>query len=178
MRLSGSEQVSAPRLHPAAIIVLLSLLKHRACETARACCRSCGNVKDGATRWAAGIGGANRCPATGPGGSASFRGIVADFGFVRSGPGVLSIDPLAELAEAQEQLRGRLMELAPVDTEELRAAWQAAAEGVLKEEKERKSFDSFPEQFLLLVTCRDERHQVELLQRFHDQSIQVKALIA
>ncbi len=73
---------------------------------------------------------------------------------------LLSIDPLAELAEAQEQLRGRLMELAPADTEELRAAWQAAAEGVLREEKERKSYDSFPEQFLLLVTCRDEKHQV------------------
>ena len=42
---------------------------------------------------------------------------------------LLSIDPLAELAEAQEQLRGRLMELASADSEELRAAWQAAAEG-------------------------------------------------
>jgi hypothetical protein len=90
----------------------------------------------------------------------------------------LSIDPLAELAEAQEQLRGRLMELAPADTEELRAAWQAAAEGVLKEEKPGRSFDSIPEQFLLLVPCRDEKQQVELLQRFHDEGIQVKALIS
>ena len=48
---------------------------------------------------------------------------------------LLSIDPLAELAEAQEQLRGRLMELAP-------AAWQAAAEGALKDE-ERRSYDGF-----------------------------------
>ena len=91
---------------------------------------------------------------------------------------LLSIDPLAELAEAQEQLRGRLMELAPADTEELRAAWQAAADGALKEEKERKSYADFPEQFLLLVTCRDEKHQVELLQRFHDQGLQVKALVS
>ena len=91
---------------------------------------------------------------------------------------LLSIDPLAELAEAQEQLRGRLMELAPADSEELRAAWQAAAEGALKEEKERRSFDSIPEQFLLLVTCRDEQQQVELLQRFHNEGIQVKALIS
>jgi hypothetical protein len=90
----------------------------------------------------------------------------------------LSIDPLAELGEAQEQLRGRLMQLAPSDTEELRAAWQAAAEGALKEEKERRSFDSIPEQFLLLVACRDETQQVELLQRFHDEGIQAKALIS
>jgi hypothetical protein len=91
---------------------------------------------------------------------------------------LLSIDPLAELAEAQEQLRERLMELAPADSEELRVAWQAAAEGALREEKERPSFDSIPEQFLLLVTCRDEKQQVELLQRFHDEGIQVKALIS
>ena len=42
---------------------------------------------------------------------------------------LLSIDPLAE---AQEQLRGRLMELAPADTEELRAAWEAAARKCLE----------------------------------------------
>jgi hypothetical protein len=29
-----------------------------------------------------------------------------------------------------------------------------------------------------LVTCRDEKHQVELLQRFHTEGIQVKALIS
>jgi hypothetical protein len=81
------------------------------------------------------------------------------------------------VAEAQEQLRGRRMELAPSDTEELRAAWQAGAEGALKEEKERRAFTDIPEQFLLLVTCRDEK-QVELLQRSHDEGIQVKALIS
>ena len=41
-----------------------------------------------------------------------------------------------------------------------------------------KSFGDIPEQFLLLVTCRDEKQQVELLQRFHDEGIQVKALIS
>ena len=91
---------------------------------------------------------------------------------------LLSIDPLAELAEAQEQLRARLMELTPTDSEELLAAWQAAAEAALEEEKPRKSFGDIPEQFLLLVTCRDEKQQVELLQRFHDEGIQVKALIS
>ena len=91
---------------------------------------------------------------------------------------LLSIDPLAELAEAQEQLRERLMELTPTDSEELRAAWQAAANAALAEDKPRKSFDGIPEQFLLLVTCRDEKQQVELLQRFHDEGIQVKALIS
>ena len=66
------------------------------------------------------------------------------------------------------------MELAPADAEDLRAVWQAAAEGAL-EERPRKSFGDIPEQFLLLVTCRDEKQQVE---RFHDEGIQVKALIS
>jgi hypothetical protein len=95
---------------------------------------------------------------TGPGGAASFRGILSDFGFVRSDPEVLSIDPLAE---AQEQLSGRRGRPPP--------------RGALKEEKERPSFTDIPEQFLLLVTCRDEKQQVEPLQRFQDKGIQAKA---
>jgi hypothetical protein len=91
---------------------------------------------------------------------------------------LLSIDPLASLAQTQEQLRDRLLELTPADSAELQAAWQAVAEGVLAEKKPPRGFDDIPEQFLLLVTCRDEKHQVELLQRFHTEGIQVKALIS
>src|SRR5215469_336474 len=40
---------------------------------------------------------------------------------------LLSIDPLAALAEDQEQLRQRLTELAPPVPPELAEAWQAAA---------------------------------------------------
>ena len=69
---------------------------------------------------------------------------------------LLSIDPLAALAGTQEQLRDRLVELTPTDSEELRAAWQAAAEAVVGERPSRR-IDSIPEQFLVLVTCRDER---------------------
>ena len=43
---------------------------------------------------------------------------------------LLSIDPLAELAQEQEQLRERLPEVAPPVPPELEAAWQAAAEAV------------------------------------------------
>src|SRR5438309_6066074 len=41
---------------------------------------------------------------------------------------LLSIDPLAALARTQEQLRDRLLELAPPVSPELEAAWQAAAQ--------------------------------------------------
>jgi hypothetical protein len=41
---------------------------------------------------------------------------------------LLSIDPLAALAETQEQIHRRLLELAPVVSPELEAAWRSAAE--------------------------------------------------
>ena len=91
---------------------------------------------------------------------------------------LLSIDPLAALAQTQEQLRDRLMELAPADSDELRAAWQVAAEGVLAEPKPPRSFDNIPEQFLLLVTCRNETQQVELLERFKREGLDCKALLS
>ena len=50
--------------------------------------------------------------------------------------------------------------------------------GAMKEKKPERSFDGIPEQFLPLVTGYDEKQQVELLQRFHDEGIQVKALIS
>src|SRR5437773_1869429 len=43
---------------------------------------------------------------------------------------LLSIDPLAALAETQDQIQQRLLELTPTDSLELQAAWQAAAEAV------------------------------------------------
>src|SRR5437764_7465845 len=55
---------------------------------------------------------------------------VLDVGDEEARALLLSIDPLAALARTQEQLRDRLVELTPTDSEELRAAWQAAAEAV------------------------------------------------
>jgi hypothetical protein len=40
---------------------------------------------------------------------------------------LLSIDPLASLAESQTQLHDRLLELTPVQSPELEQAWRAAA---------------------------------------------------
>ena len=36
----------------------------------------------------------------------------------------------------------------------------------------------FPEQYLILLTCRDERHQVELLKRFTAEGLDCRALVA
>ena len=40
---------------------------------------------------------------------------------------LLSIDPLAALAQMQEQIHQRLLEITPTDFEELKAAWRRRA---------------------------------------------------
>ncbi len=91
---------------------------------------------------------------------------------------LLSIDPLAELAGQQEQLRQRLLELAPPVPEELQEAWQAAADACLEEPKgKRWGGVELPEQWYVLVECRDEKQQVELLKRFNAEGLICKAVL-
>jgi hypothetical protein len=93
---------------------------------------------------------------------------------------LLSIDPLAVLAQTQEQLRDRLRQLTPVASPELQAAWQAAAEPALASpgQGKRPQYHSIPEQFLVLLTCRDEQHQVELLGRLQAEGLECRALLS
>jgi hypothetical protein len=93
---------------------------------------------------------------------------------------LLSIDPLAALAETQTQLRDRLRELAPPVPEELQAAWQAAAEAALAppDPSPRPPVDLGVAQYLVLVTCRDERHQVEVLQRLAGDGLECRAVLS
>ena len=97
---------------------------------------------------------------------------------------LLSIDPLAALAETQQALHDRLKEVAPNPPPELLAAWEAEAEAALtkfarpngKKLNGEKPLE-ISEQFLVLITCRDENHQVELLGRFQGEGLECKALV-
>ena len=92
---------------------------------------------------------------------------------------LLSIDPLAALAETQEQLHRRLLEITPTGSEELAAAWQRAAEGHLEAlEASVPAAATCPAQYLILVTCRDEKQQVELLGRLGSEGLECKALLS
>jgi hypothetical protein len=91
---------------------------------------------------------------------------------------LLSIDPLADLAANQQQLLIRLTELTPVESPDLRALWEAAAAGALDALPEPARPDRgnyFAHQFYVLITCRDEKHQVELLERFHAEGLTCEA---
>jgi hypothetical protein len=92
---------------------------------------------------------------------------------------LLSIDPLAALAEIQHQLHQRLLEVTPAASPELEAAWRAAAEACLAAPALREGAVSpGPAQYLILVTCCDERHQVKLLTRFQDEGLDCRALLS
>ncbi len=93
---------------------------------------------------------------------------------------LLSIDPLAALAETQEQIHRRLLELTPSPSEELQAAWRAAAAASLGATVAPGSSppEALPAQFLIVLTCRDEGQQIELLQRFAAEGLDCKALLA
>src|SRR6266699_1238031 len=71
---------------------------------------------------------------------------------------LLSIDPLASLAQMQEQIHRRLLEITPTASPDLRSAWEAAARACLEVPAApgKQAPAALPEQFLLLVTCRDE----------------------
>lgn len=90
---------------------------------------------------------------------------------------LLSIDPLAALAETQEQIQRRLMDLTPVESEDLRAAWQATAEAAVQS-AEPVGLAGVPAQYLVLVTCHDESQQVALLERFRREGLDCRALLS
>ncbi len=93
---------------------------------------------------------------------------------------LLSIDPLAALAHTQQQLRDRLLELTPVSNAELQAAWEAAANPELAAltAAPRPVEQDLPEQWLVLVTCRDEKEQAALLERLNGEGFACKALLS
>jgi hypothetical protein len=70
---------------------------------------------------------------------------------------LLTIDPLASLPEEQEQIRQRLLETTPVTSPDLEMAWQAAADALLQTPHvdAAPALQTIPEQYLILVTCRD-----------------------
>lgn len=93
---------------------------------------------------------------------------------------LLTIDPLAALAHEQGQLRQRLLEITPVESEDLRLAWEALTASLAQETppEDDKPSPTLDEQYLVLVTCRDEEQQVELLERFTHEGLSCRALMA
>jgi hypothetical protein len=89
---------------------------------------------------------------------------------------LLTIDPLAALAQTQEAIHERLRQITPSTDAELKALWEGQTQKLL----EPGLLQNKPmlEQFLILVTCRNEKEQVELLRQFSENGLACKALVA
>jgi hypothetical protein len=92
---------------------------------------------------------------------------------------LLSLDPLAALAQTQEVLHARLMECTPVDCPELQALWQARVSACIDTPAaSEQPAAELAEQYLVLITCRDEKQQTELLARFQGEGLACRALLS
>jgi hypothetical protein len=93
---------------------------------------------------------------------------------------LLSIDPLAALAQTNAQVHAQLRNITQTDSAALESLWQTtqkaarAAQAML----ESKAVPPVAEQFLVLIQCRDENHQVELLRRFEGEGLSCRALLS
>ena len=68
-----------------------------------------------------------------------------------------------------------------VSDADLRAAWEASANpqlAALTADADRPGIVDVPEQWLVLVTCRDEKQQVELMERFRREGLECRALVS
>jgi hypothetical protein len=92
---------------------------------------------------------------------------------------LLSIDPLAGLAETNNEALEQLLAQTKAEAPILKELWETLA--LPPEAAEARSALEPPrpaEQFLILVECADEPEQVRLLARFQAESIQCRALVS
>jgi hypothetical protein len=87
---------------------------------------------------------------------------------------------VAALAEMQNEMHQQLMALTPTASAELEALWQATAQNAAADEP-AVSLDArelLPAQYFVLIPCRDEGQQVELLRRFQGEGLECRALLS
>jgi hypothetical protein len=93
---------------------------------------------------------------------------------------LLSIDPLVELGQMQEQLYERLRQNASTLEPELAEMWEEAArQSAEAAQRLARPIPQFiAEKYMVLLTCKDEKQQVELLARFQAEGLTCKALMS
>jgi hypothetical protein len=98
---------------------------------------------------------------------------------------LLSLDPLAQLADYDQTALDRLRAVTSTDSDAIANLWasvgraNAEVEEALAAARSSRGKDrDIPEQFLILVECADEATQMELLQRFQDEGLKCKALVS
>jgi hypothetical protein len=98
---------------------------------------------------------------------------------------LLSLDPLAQLADYDQTALDRLRAVTSTDSDAIANLWASVGRANAEVEEALAAARSshgkerdIPEQFLILVECADETAQMELLQRFQDEGLKCKALVS
>jgi len=97
---------------------------------------------------------------------------------------LLSLDPLAQLADYDGVVLDRLRALTSTSSDAVANLWasvgqaNAAVAETLAARTSREHSEDIPEQFLILVECADEQSQRELLERFQQEGLKCKALVS
>ncbi len=87
---------------------------------------------------------------------------------------LLTIDPLAELAETDQAVVAQLAATVQADSKLLDDFWRS----LCKTKPPVPEARAVAPQFFVLVECADEQQQVELLQRFHAEGLRCKAILS
>ena len=94
---------------------------------------------------------------------------------------LLSIDPLAQLADYDNRTLDALRRVTESDNQTLNALWASLRkqDQDIREKLERAmKTPTIPEQYLVLIECGSEAEQVELLGRFQTEGLKCKALLS
>jgi ParB-like chromosome segregation protein Spo0J len=98
---------------------------------------------------------------------------------------LLSLDPLAQLADYDHTALDRLRALTSTSSDAVANLWASidqsatATEEALAGSRARQPrSETIPEQYLILVECADEETQVALLERFQQEGLKCRALLS
>jgi hypothetical protein len=92
---------------------------------------------------------------------------------------LLTLDPLAALAETDSQAVGLLTANLQTESAALRGLWQGLkADEPPPQVVEQEQDESPVERFLVLIECTGEAQQIELLQRFNSEGLRCKAIVS
>ena len=91
---------------------------------------------------------------------------------------LLTLDPLVGLAETDATVLDQLADMTRASSQVLDAFWQSMRAGDERTLKKLEKQKPLPEQYLVLVECRNEAQQVELLERFTAEGLRCRALLS
>lgn len=91
---------------------------------------------------------------------------------------LLSVDPLAALAQTDDAALQELKSLTESDNDALNDLWASIETASDKATKEAKANEQYKPQFIVLIECTNEKQQLTLLKKLKTEGIECRALIS